>query len=78
MNGGDDDPWLLLQLVPQDQDSWIGGTHLDFWVQDLPLAVRQTEDIGGTIVKPPGHYPSHSPYLEWAVMRTPSATSSAS
>lgn len=71
LDGGDDDRWLLLQLVPSAQDSWVGGTHLDFRVQDVPLAVRQTEDIGGITVKPPGFYPSVSPYLEWAVMRDP-------
>jgi hypothetical protein len=71
VNGGDDDPWLLLQLVPADQICWVGGTHLDFWVDDVPLAVRQTEDIGGTTVKPPDFYPSESPYLEWAIMRDP-------
>ena len=71
LSGSDDEQWLLLQLVPSDQASWVGGTHLDFQVQDVPLAVRQTEDIGGITVKPPGSYPSVSPYLEWAVMRDP-------
>jgi len=70
-SGGDDQPWLLLQLVPREQGSWIGGTHLDLWVADIPLAVRQTEDIGGITVKPPDFYPSKEPYLEWAIMRDP-------
>jgi predicted enzyme related to lactoylglutathione lyase len=71
VDGEDDDPWLLLQLVPGDQATWVGGTHLDFWVDDVPLAVRQTEEIGGVVIKPPDFYPSESPYLEWAVMRDP-------
>jgi hypothetical protein len=42
--------WLLLQLVPRDQSSWIGGTHLDPRVDDVAVAVRRTEEIGGVTV----------------------------
>ncbi len=64
--------WLLLQLVPRDQVSWIGGTHLDLRVNDVALAVRRTEEIGGVTVKPPDFYPSgDASYLEWAVMQDP-------
>ncbi len=68
-----DDPlWLLLQLVPRDQTSWIGGTHLDLRVEDVALAVRRTEEIGGVTVKLPGFYPpGDAPYLEWAIMQDP-------
>jgi len=72
LDGGGDDPWLLLQLVSNDQESWVGGTHLDLWVEDVSLAVRQTEAIGGITVKAPDFYPSkHAAYLEWAIMRDP-------
>lgn len=64
--------WMLLQRVPDDQASWIGGTHLDLRVDDVAEAVRRTEEIGGFTVTHPGLYPSGSqPYLEWAVMRDP-------
>lgn len=67
-----DAPWLLLQLVPGDQSSWIGGTHLDLRVDDVALAVRRTEAIGGVTVKPPALYPSDDEaYLEWAIMQDP-------
>ena len=69
----DDDPlWMLLQLVPSDQSSWIGGTHLDLRVDDVADTVRRTEELGGVIVSPPAFYPSdEEPYLEWAVMADP-------
>ena len=64
--------WLLLQRVPGDQTSWIGGTHLDLRVDDVAEAVRRTEQIGGVTITPPALYPSEDmPYLEWAVMRDP-------
>ena len=68
-----EDPlWLLLQLVPRDQTSWTGGTHLDLRVDDVAVAVRRTEEIGGVTVKPPDFYPpGNSPYLEWAIMQDP-------
>ena len=70
--GEDADPnWMLLQLVPRDQTAWIGGTHLDLRVDDVAVAVRRTEAIGGTTVKPPAFYPSHDAYLEWAIMQDP-------
>jgi catechol 2,3-dioxygenase-like lactoylglutathione lyase family enzyme len=72
LDGGEDAPWLLLQLVPGDQTSWIGGTHLDLRVDDVALAVRRTEAIGGLTVKPPALYPSDdAAYLEWAIMQDP-------
>jgi hypothetical protein len=67
-----DAPWLLLQLVPEDQAAWLGGTHLDLRVEDVALAVSQAEGIGGVTVKPPAFYPSdQAPYLEWAIMQDP-------
>lgn len=64
--------WLLLQLVPRDQTSWIGGTHLDLRVDDVAVAVRRAEEIGGVTVNAPGFYPpGNAPYLEWAVMQDP-------
>ena len=70
--GGDDAPWLLLQLVSRDQASWVGGTHLDCRVDDVAVAVRRTEEIGGLTIKAPAFYPSdESPYLEWAIMQDP-------
>ncbi len=67
-----DPVWMLLQRVPGEQTSWIGGTHLDLRVDDVADAVRRTEQIGGTTVAPPSFYPSdHHPYLEWAVMTDP-------
>jgi catechol 2,3-dioxygenase-like lactoylglutathione lyase family enzyme len=69
---GDGAPWLLLQLVPPDQETWTGGTHLDLRVDDVALAVSQAEAIGGSTVRPPSFYPpGGSPYLEWAVMQDP-------
>lgn len=71
-DGGEDSPWLLLQLVPRDQAHWIGGTHLDLRAADVALAVRRTEAIGGAIVKAPGLYPpGDAPYVEWAIMQDP-------
>jgi len=72
LKASDSSLWLLLQLVPRDQTSWIGGTHLDLRVDDVALAVRRTEEIGGVTVKAPGFYPSgDAPYLEWAIMQDP-------
>jgi len=71
-DGGEDSPWLLLQLVPRDQGAWIGGTHLDLRVDDVAVAVRRTEEIGGVTVKSPDFYPpGGAPYLEWAIMQDP-------
>lgn len=71
-DGTQDAPWLLLQLVSRDQTSWIGGTHLDLRVDDVALAVRRTEAIGGLTVKLPALYPSDDgAYLEWAIMQDP-------
>ncbi len=69
----DDEPvWMLLQRVPSDQTSWIGGTHIDLRVDDVADAVRRTEEIGGVTRTPPAFYPSDDdPYLEWAVMADP-------
>lgn len=68
----DEPQWLLLQLVPRDQTSWIGGTHLDLRVDDVADAVRRAEEIGAVTVRAPGPYPdADTPYLEWAVMRDP-------
>lgn len=68
----DESLWLLLQLVPRAQASWIGGTHLDLRVDDVADAVRSAEEIGGVTIKLPALYPSDDkPYLEWAVMRDP-------
>ena len=68
-----DEPlWMLLQRVPRDQTSWIGGTHLDLRVDDVAVAVRSTEEVGGVTITPPAFYPSDDePYLEWAVMADP-------
>ena len=64
--------WMLLQLVPSDQTSWAGGTHLDLRVDDVADTVRRTEELGGVTVRPPAFYPSdEQPYLEWAVMADP-------
>lgn len=72
LEGSDEPLWLLLQLVPRDQTSWIGGTHLDFRVDDVAVAVHRTEEIGGVTVKAPGFYPpGDAPYLEWAIMQDP-------
>ena len=71
-DGGEDSSWLLLQLVPRDQSSWTGGTHLDLRVDDVAVAVRKTEEIGGVTVKAPDFYPpGDAPYLEWAIMQDP-------
>jgi len=40
LQGPDESLLLRLQLVPRDQTSWIGGTHLDLRVDDAALAVR--------------------------------------
>jgi len=71
-DGSDNDPWLLLQLVPDVDQQWIGGTHLDLWVDDLAEAVRRAEEIGARVVKRPEPYPDpREPSLEWAVMTDP-------
>lgn len=72
LSGADEPLWMLLQRVPGDQTSWIGGTHLDLRVDDVADAVRRTEEIGGVTLSPPAFYPSaEKPYLEWAVMADP-------
>ncbi len=72
LEGHDESLWLLLQLVPRDQTSWIGGAHLDLQVDDVALAVSRTQEIGGVTVKAPGFHPSgDTPYLEWAIMQDP-------
>ena len=74
--GNEDDPdselWILLQLVVPGEGPAHSGTHLDFRVDDVASAVRQIEEMGGTLVSPPGLYPDESDaMLEWAVMRDP-------
>ncbi len=72
LSDADEPLWMLLQRVPSDQTSWIGGTHLDLRVEDVADAVRRTEEIGGVTVTPPAWYPSDDqPFLEWAVMVDP-------
>ena len=72
LSDADEPLWMLLQRVPGDQTSWIGGTHLDLRVDDVVDAVRRTEEIGGVTLMPPALYPSDDePYLEWAVMADP-------
>ena len=67
-----DGQWILLQRVPEGQTSSHSGTHLDFRVDDVSVAVRAIEAVGGVVVKPPALYPAEdSAYLEWAVMRDP-------
>jgi catechol 2,3-dioxygenase-like lactoylglutathione lyase family enzyme len=64
--------WMLLQLVPAVQTTWVGGTHCDLKVEDVAEAVRQTEEIGGVTIREPELYPDpRNPLLEWAVMRDP-------
>ena len=71
-DGSEDDPWMLLQLVTEGDRQWVGGTHLDLWVDDVAEAVRRVEEIGGRVVKHPGPYPNpREPTLEWAVMSDP-------
>ena len=71
-DGGDEQRWLLLQLVPSDQSTWVGGTHLDFQVADVAAAVLAAEGIGARIRRPAAGYPEDGPaYLEWAVMEDP-------
>jgi catechol 2,3-dioxygenase-like lactoylglutathione lyase family enzyme len=66
------EPWMLLQLVPEDDLPAHGGTHLDFRVDDVSLAAQQIEDIGGTTLKPSAIYEADgSPVLEWAIMLDP-------
>ena len=44
----------------------------DLRVDDVAVAVRRTEEIGGVTVKAPGFYPpGNAPYLEWAIMQDP-------
>ncbi len=72
LRDADEPLWMLLQRVPSDQTSWIGGTHLDLRVDDVADAVRRTEAIGGVTVTAPAFYPTDDrPYLEWAVMADP-------
>ncbi len=72
LTDADEPLWMLLQRVPGDQTSWVGGTHLDLRVDDVARAVRRTEEIGGVVIDPPAFYPSHDEaYLEWAVMADP-------
>jgi len=68
-----DEPlWLLLQLVPRDQTTWVGGTHVDLRVDDVDEAVQRTSEIGGVTIKPPAFYPSdEAPLLRWAIMHDP-------
>lgn len=66
-----DEPWLLLQLVPEGQKPVHGGMHLDFRVDDVAEAVRRIEEIGGVVVTPPAFHPPDEPVLEWAVMQDP-------
>jgi hypothetical protein len=65
-------PWILLQYVPASQAPVGSGTHLDFRVDDVALAVEHVEAIGGSVVRAPGFYaPDRRDLLEWAVMRDP-------
>ncbi|HUR50949.1 MAG TPA: VOC family protein [Mycobacteriales bacterium] len=71
-DGPSADPWMLLQLVPAGGRSGGGGTHLDFRVDDVALAARQIEAVGGTVLTAPAVYEADGlPMLEWAVMQDP-------
>ncbi len=62
----------MVQLVPSDQTSWAGGTHLDLRVDAVAVPVRRTEELGGVTVRPPAFYPSEEqPYLQLAMMADP-------
>lgn len=71
-----DDPvgeskWILLQQVPAGQRGVNGGTHLDFRVDDVHVAVERAAAIGAKVVTPPAPFPEREPVLEWAVLEDP-------
>jgi predicted enzyme related to lactoylglutathione lyase len=64
---------ILLQLVPEKKTALKNRVHIDVTVEDVERAIRETEALGGSLVKEPGIYPSTAdPVLEWAVMADPS------
>lgn len=67
-----DSKWILLQQVPRGQRGVNSGTHLDFRVDDVQVAVDRALAIGAHLVKPPALFPDeHEPVLEWAVLEDP-------
>jgi predicted enzyme related to lactoylglutathione lyase len=71
-DAGDEEGWILLQLVPDTPDRPVGGTHLDFRVDDVADAVHRIAEVGGTLVRAPEIYrPDGVDLLEWAVMQDP-------
>lgn len=77
---GHADPWrheLILHLVKTPKSTETNRAHVDIWVRDVDLAIRQVEAIGGrlkrapTIYPRPGSYPGEPPRLDWSVMQDP-------
>ncbi len=77
---GQADPWrhdVILHLVSTTKGAEANRSHVDIWVRDVDMAIRQIEAIGGTLKKAPTIYPRpHSfpgelPAIDWAVMHDP-------
>jgi hypothetical protein len=63
---------ILLQLVPEEKAVAKNRVHLDFTVDDVEVALREVEALGGRLNKPASMYPSDDhPVLEWAVAVDP-------
>jgi predicted enzyme related to lactoylglutathione lyase len=77
---GEPEPWrhrVILHLVSTQKGTEANRSHVDIWVRDVDAAVRQIEDIGGSLKKPatlyprPHSYPGEPASIDWAVMRDP-------
>lgn len=77
---GHADPWrheLILHLVKTRKTAETNRVHVDIWVRDVDIAIRQVEAIGGrlkrapTIYPRPASYPGEPARLDWSVMQDP-------
>jgi predicted enzyme related to lactoylglutathione lyase len=77
---GQQDPWrheLILHLVKAPKTTETNRAHVDIWVRDVEVAIRQVEAIGGRLKRPPTIYPRPGSYvaeparIDWSVMQDP-------
>ncbi len=68
---------VILHGVTQLRGAGTNRSHIDITVDDVDVAIRQIEAIGGqlqrapSIYPRPGSYPGEPPVIDWAVMQDP-------
>lgn len=63
---------VLLQLVPEKKTDLKNRAHIDITVGDVPRAVDEVLELGGSLIRGPVLYPETDPILEQAIVADPS------